>query len=369
MQLPTLYSRTNTGAIQTWVVEIQGNKYRTIHGQLHGKLQTTIWVECDGKNIGRANETSPEEQALNEASSMWTKKSEKGYFLNIDDIDSQLYVSPMLAKKWEDRKSKIKYPIYCQPKLDGLRAVIKKDGAFTRNGKRWVTIPHILDKFKPLFEENPFIVLDGELYNHQLHDNFNKITSLVKKAKPTDKDIIECGSLVQFWWYDICDSTKKFSERNKDIHDIIKKYGLEDCGCIVPVNTYIANDEEELDKLYGRFLEYNYEGQMIREDEEYEFKRSSSLLKRKEFQDDEYEILDVIEGEGNKTGVAGSMLFKNHLGHFFNSNIKGDMPYLKEILDNKEDYIGKLATIRYFNLTPDKLIPRFPYVYGIRDYE
>ena len=56
MQLPTLYSRTNTGAIQTWTVEVQGDSYRTIHGQLDGKLQTTEWTVCNTTNEGRANE-------------------------------------------------------------------------------------------------------------------------------------------------------------------------------------------------------------------------------------------------------------------------------------------------------------------------
>ncbi len=107
----------------------------------------------------------------------------------------------------------------------------------------------------------------------------------------------------------------------------------------------------------------------IRKIEPYEFKRSNTLLKRKEFEDAEYEILDVLEGDGNRSNMAGAMTFVNDLGHPFKSNIKGDRAYLRELWINKRNYIGKLATVRYFNLTPEKQLPRFPYVYNIRDYE
>ena len=52
----------------------------------------------------------------------------------------------------------------------------------------------------------------------------------------------------------------------------------------------------------------------------------------------------------------------------FHSNIKGTFEYLKEILQNKDDYIGKFATIKFFELTPDG-VPRFPYAIAFRDYE
>ena len=106
---------------------------------------------------------------------------------------------------------------------------------------------------------------------------------------------------------------------------------------------------------------------MVRLNKQYENKRSKSLLKRKEFQDREYTILNVIEGEGNKTGMAGAMVFKNELGISFNSNIKGDRDYLKEIWADKQSFIGKAATVKFFNLTPDNKLPRFPYVIKVRE--
>jgi DNA ligase-1 len=364
MQLPTLYSRTSTGAIQTWTVEVQGDSYRMIHGQQDGKLQTTEWTVCIPTNEGRANERNREQQALFEAQAAWTKKKDTGYFENVDDVDMRFYVEPMLAKKWEDRKDKVKFPVYTQPKLDGLRAVITRSGAKSRNGKDWVTIPHILKALEPIFDKYPDLILDGELYNHDLKHDFNKITSLVKKTKPTDEDLDESAKVVQFHWYDTASDKHTFRQRKNWIKELKKNFDLPDC--IQVVATHRIDDLETLDKVYNAYLSKGYEGQMIRLDTPYEFKRSANLLKRKEFQDEEYEILDIIEGVGNRAGLAGAMVFENELGHTFNSNIKGDRVWLKELLINKTHYIGQQATVVYFNKTPDKLIPRFPFVHSIR---
>ncbi len=366
MFLPTLYSRTNTGAIQEWTVEIDGDSYRTIHGQVDGKLQTTEWTVCIVTNEGRANQRLPDAQAIFEARAMWTKKVDSGYHENVDDIDNFTFTEPMLAKKYEDRKGKIVYPVFSQPKLDGLRAVISRKGAFTRQGKRWVSIPHILKALEPLFAELPDLVIDGELYNHEFHDDFNKITSLVKKTKLKEEDLYWSEKYVQFWWYDVCDPTRNVFGRQRFIRFNHFKHFSNENSPIVLVPTTEVSNEEQLTTIYGGYLEDGYEGQMVRINEPYEYKRSNTLLKRKEFQDAEYIIEDVVEGTGNRSGMAGSMVFTNELGHTFNSNIKGTREYLKELWEDRGDsVIGKKATIRFFNLTPDKLIPRFPYVYGI----
>lgn len=366
MKLPTLYSRTSTGAVQTWTIEVEDDSFRTIHGQLDGKLQTTEWTVCEATNIGRANERTPQEQADFEARALWQKKLDSGYKTDINDIDTRTFIEPMLAKKWEDRKDKVEFPVYSQPKLDGMRAIITKDGAKSRNGKDWVAIPHILKVLKPLFDAYPGLVLDGELYNHDLKHDFNKITSLVKKTKPTAKDLQESSEVVQFWWYDIV-GHYTFGKRKDMIKEFKEEFGLPECIQVVP--THFVENSEELDELYGGYLENGYEGQMIRLDTPYECKRSSTLLKRKEFQDQEYKILDILEGVGNRSGYAGAMVFENELGIQFNSNIKGDRKWLQELLDNKSQYIGQLATVVFFNKTPDKSVPRFPFVHSIRDYE
>jgi len=137
---------------------------------------------------------------------------------------------------------------------------------------------------------------------------------------------------------------------------------------LVVVQTTDVEDMTQLDELYEDYLEEGFEGQMVRIDGAYENKRSSLLLKRKEFIDEEYTILGYEEGEGNRTGTLKHLKFKNKTGKEFNSNIKGSFKYLSGLFNDADNLIGKEATIKYFNLTPDG-VPRFPYVTAIRDYE
>ena len=86
--LPTLFSRTSTGAVQQWTVQIDGNKFRVESGQTDGKKVLSEWTVCEPKNVGRANATTAEEQAVCEAQSKWDKKVKLGYTTDVSKIDS-----------------------------------------------------------------------------------------------------------------------------------------------------------------------------------------------------------------------------------------------------------------------------------------
>jgi hypothetical protein len=119
MKLSTLYKRAVNGKVNEWTIEIKGHCYRTTSGYTDGVKTNTEWTCCEGKNVGRSNETTAEEQAMKEAKAEWDKRTERGYFVNIKDIDKGTIFKPMLANKWEDYVDKIKFPIFSQPKLDG----------------------------------------------------------------------------------------------------------------------------------------------------------------------------------------------------------------------------------------------------------
>lgn len=368
MTLPTLYSRTSTGAVQQWTIEAENDAYRTIHGQVDGKLQTTEWMICFPKNEGKANATTAEEQALKEAEAIWRKKKETGYFENIDDIDIEIFTEPMLADPFEKRQKTIKYPVSSQPKLDGIRCIARADGLWTRKGKRHMSVPHIEAALKDLIEKTPGLILDGELYCDKFANDFNAICSIVRKTKPDDKDIVISHDSIQYWIYDVADAKLTFAER------LIKLKYLEtlfqDHPSIKFVTTDVANTPEELDSLYAAYMEAGYEGQIIRSnDGRYEHKRSKNLIKRKEFDTEEFIILDILEGEGNKTGIASSALFKTVEGLEFNSNIKGNREFCRDLWENREQYIGQPGTVQFFGYTPGDKKPRFPYLIELRTYE
>jgi len=358
MKLNTLYKRAVNGKINEWTVEVENNCFRTISGYTDGVKTTSEWTCCSGKNLGKKNETTSEQQALAEAQAMWTKKLELGSYESIDDIDKPKFFNPMLAHKFEDYKDKITYPVYSQPKLDGIRCIVKADGMWSRNGKKIVSAPHIYEAMKPLFESNPDLIFDGELYADKFANDFNAICSLVKKTKPTSNDLAKSKESIQYHIYDLPSCSGTFTQRNKALIDI----GVPR-GCVI-VTTDKVNNENELMGCYSAYVDWGYEGQMIRLDKEYESKRSKSLLKHKSFIDEEYIILDVVEGEGNKTGMVGSFVFESKTGHIFNSSPKYSWDECKELWKQRQELIGKSATVKYFNLTPDG-VPRFPYVINI----
>jgi DNA ligase 1 len=363
MKLQTIYKKTKTGATQQWQIEVEENKYRAHSGQMGGKITTNEWTVVYGKNVGRSNATTDNEQAIAEAVAKRTKKLESGYFEDVNNINEQQYFEPMLAAKWEDYKDRIQYPIFSQPKLDGIRCIVTKDGMFSRNGKPIISAPHIYESLKPLFETNPQLIFDGELYADKFANDFNKIVSLVKRTKPTADDLADSKKNIQYWIYDLPSEDTTFEMRSQSLYELFMEWSYFTNHCF-NVDTDVCNSEAEVMELYGSYVDKGFEGQMLRLDTLYENKRSKSLLKHKTFVDEEYTILDICEGEGNRSGTAGYMVFQTESGKGFKSSIKGTFEYTKWVLENRLDLIGKSATVKYFNLTPDG-IPRFPYVISI----
>jgi ATP-dependent DNA ligase len=238
----------------------------------------------------------------------------------------------------------------------------------SRNGKQFVSSPHILEALQPLWDINPDLIFDGELYCDKLADNFNKIVSLIKREKPTAQDLEEGRKHIQYWVYDLISSAEKnFGERNKEIKELIEKLPKDSPIRYVP--TYLIKDENEASHKLEEYLNRGFEGQMIRRDLPYDIdKRSSSLLKDKVFIDEEFEIADFLEGVGNMSGMAGKVVCLLKDGRTFEAGLIGGWEYYKQLLRDKNQIIGKVGTVKYFGYTPDGK-PRFGHLKAIRDYE
>ena len=366
MQLPTLYKRAVNGKISTWYVEVKDECFRTVSGYLDGQKVTSEWTCCEAKNIGKKNETNPAEQADAEALAMWTKRKALGYWESIDDIDNSVYFEPMLAKDWEKKKRKVKYPIYSQPKLDGIRCIVRSDGMWSRNGKPIISAPHIFESLKPLFEQNPELILDGELYADKATTDFNTIISCVRKTKPTTEDLKTSAECIEYHIYDLPSSDKTFIKRMYDLGILFETQPALHLYCKI-VATYTVGSEEAVMNNYRMYVDQGYEGQILRIDAPYENKRSKNLLKHKSFVDGEFEIKGVEEGKGNLSGKVGRLNFEIN-GKPFDAAVNGDWEYIEKLWHSREGLVGKMATVKYFELTEDG-VPRFPKVIAIRDFE
>lgn len=355
-----IYKLDTSGNIRVWYMElgVDGDEagYRTVSGIRGGQLVTSQWHLCEPKNVGKRNSTTPLSQAKKEIKSNYTSKKDAGYFEDVDNVNTYTTFKPMLATNYDDEDIDFENKkLFSQPKLDGIRCIARADGLWTRKGKEIVSIPHIWESIKDIFEEHPNLTLDGELYNHDLKDDFNKITSLVRKSKLKDEDYELSKQLIQYHVYDFVDCLDEeieFCERRKKFaHLLNQREG------ITFVETVFAMDKDHADALYESYLENGYEGQMLRRNKPYEHKRSHNLIKRKEFKTEEFTVIRVEEGLGNWSGFAKRFVCETRDGEIFGAGVKGNQKVLKELYESKRK--PKWATIRFFDYTPDG-IPRFP---------
>ena len=359
--LTTLFSRTSTGAIQTWQMIVDGNKYYTITGQQDGKKIENEPTVCEGKNIGKKNETSPSEQALCEAQSKWDKKLKTGYTTDVNKIDScTSYVEPMLAKNLKDRLNKInwKVGVLVQNKFNGARCVATWDGEKvllkSRKGELYISVPHINKDLEKFFIKYPDAVLDGELFSNDLRQKLNELMSLIRKSKNvTAEELKNSESVVQYFIYDgynMTDSLEQdvaYETRKSWIDQNLPKFSK----YYHKVETTLVHSMKEVDEIFGKYVADGQEGVIVRiSGSSYENKRSASLLKYKPVEDSEAIIIDIQEGSGNWAGT-GKIITLEWNKKTFNATFKGTMEEGVKFLKEKKNWIGKEVKFQYNGLT------------------
>lgn len=358
----------------------------TLHGIEDGKQQTDTKVITEGKNIGKSNETTIWDQAISEAESKWNKKSDEGYnTTKVSKADASFL--PQLAYEYNDRissvframkKAKAKsVTIDIQPKLDGVRAFVrevnKKPQMFTRKGKNVSTvIPHIL---KQLSKLEPGLVADGEVYS--IEGNIQAIAGAMNK-KEYDADRHADLIFVIFDAYVEAEPGLSFPERLNRI----RKYA--DGVNVIMIDQYdfamgvcqrhTVSSEGQLTPLVLRAhrdaVDQGFEGVMVRSTASPYVvqKRDISLLKFKQFFDEEYKIVDIITPKTGRDKGTAIYVCETQDKQQFNCSPFGTVEERKLIYETRDQHIGKMLSVQYQDLTDDGK-PRFPKGIAIRDYE
>lgn len=367
---PELQATNSSGRKKFWrgFVASQGDNGTVVHyttswqelenGELSKKNRSEFTV-VKGKNIGRSNETTPLDQALSELDSLMNKKMDEGY--HEEGVESTILLLPMLAHKFTERGKSITYPCFLQPKLDGHRAVYDGSKFWTRKGK--LHLPEVTKHLQ--FDTQGFLV-DGELMLPPGF-TFEETTSAIKKANKNTPQL-------HYYIFDIVDNRGVigFGARLGILEEI---FAHQDA---IPENVHLVktiqcNDESEVSGWLSKALAMGYEGVMLRNDEGAYTpgQRSVNLQKLKDFVDDEFEIVDCVDGKGRE---AETILYvcKTATGAQFTVRPEGKVTDRKALwhafCNWSYDPRGKMLTVRYQNLTEDG-IPRFPVGVGVRDYE
>lgn len=369
--LPTLYKRGKRNQTVQWSVGVEENSDGTadivvIAGQVGGELQIFRKTIRTGKNLGKKNATTPLQQAMFEAHSDWENKQQKGY---TEDPSGEIvldYTIPMAALKYMERIEHVRWPQYAQPKLNGVRCVIRRfaDGRFrytSRTGKEFHGLQFLDEWLSRLIL--PGEEFDGELYRHGVP--LQTISSLVRRSKNIDQAALQ--ETIQLHIFDVINKDS-FEQRHGMLASRFTSR-MYDSEYVKLVPTVRVGNEAECEALMDQWLEQGYEGLMLRDPQSLYLAnyRSEYLLKYKKFQDAEAVIVDVEQGVGKDEGTAIFVCMMPN-ENIFRCRMAATIEARREMWLNREHYKGKKITYRFQELTPYG-IPEFPVGEAIRDYE
>lgn len=332
------------------------------HARSESGKPTVSKREVVGKNIGRSNETAPFEQAELEMASRISKQIDKGYRAEKPKAGAQVENSlglapPMLATPLKKVKAEnIDFDnCFGQYKLDGHRALFKDGVFYSRKGKP-IELPHITDHLQGVG-----LHLDGELYCHGI--SLRGIGSLVKKPRPESRQLT-------YYVYD-CISDEPYAQRLEKIRTALA--GIDECQIEV-LNTVQINSIEEAHQLQKQAVGDSYEGAILRHGTAgYQVdKRSRNLLKLKDYQDAEFEIVDVIAGtpkwveERQDYLQVAILVMKTEAGDTFEATAPGDMYQKDQAYKERHYLIGQMMTVKYFEIS-EYGIPQQPVAMQLRE--
>ena len=363
-----LFGLSSKGKIKYWkIMAIEFDNSRAKISVTHGYVDhpdsfQTNEKEIFSKNTGKKNQTTPYEQACMEAQSTWNKKIDEQYKLTKEELinpDQEELELPMLAHEYTKRGKDIVYPCYVQPKLNGVRCLIKqlpdRLRATSRGGKEYKAITHIFEQIVTHLEHSK--LMDGELYNHNL--TFQQIVTAIKNETDLDENL----PLIQYWVYDL-PSDADFSDRYNALSALVNQI---QGASIVLVETHLVQNEAELAYYHAKFTNEGFEGTMIRNIKGgYKFKhRSTDLQKYKDFVAAEFRIVGGEEGVGLAEGQC-VFTCETESGQRFNVRCVGTNAVREEQWQNLPNYINKMLTVKFQNYS-DTGVPIFPVGVAIRD--
>jgi len=274
-------------------------------------------------------------------------------------------MKPLLAHIYEPHR--VTYPCYVQPKLNGIRALYQNGGFQSRDGIPFPVglLRHLAEPLLPTFA--PEVILDGELYVHGWP--LQRINAAVTPVRQTPtEDTVQ----VEYHVFDVVDFERSFFDRINIQTQIghLRKAG----GPVALVHTVHVGAEQLANQYYAQFVEDKYEGMMYRlgdcpytvakqmkketwgaancrspflSDKD---NRCWHLLKRKDWQDHEFECLAVIEGEGKLAGTLGALVVLAARGKF---HVGSGLTDSQRAHYWANPPIGKMIKVKYLCLSSD----------------
>lgn len=360
MEKITLYTKQGK-KIRQWSVFTEGSEVIVEHGQQGGKLTQKRYT-AEPKNVGRSNATTADEQAIQEADAKVVKQLKSGYYYTIGEAADHVEFTPMKANDYKDFAHKVEYPCIVQPKLNGQRLMIDKNGnAWSKQGEK-ISLP---DHWKGLKEAAIELGgMDGEVYAGLESQGGFSLQKIISAFRKPNKDTPK----LQYWIYDLPWDTDQQTRYNAIIGHFYNE-GLPPCVVIDAVGKEISS-EQEGNSYYEECVEAGFEGVVYRNRKAYyEFgKRSYNLIKRKPRLDAEAVVVSVTQDKNGDGVLLCQAINGKQIGVQFECLMRKDadpeINYRK--YSNALLLIGKAITYEYEELS-DKGIPTKPVAVSLRE--
>ena len=273
-----------------------------------------------------------------------------------------------LAHKFEPKRVEGEPLVATEPKLDGVRciAIIKNGNTvlYSRNGK---TLSDnykrtIVADFNRLAKEGiipNYVVFDGEL----MGSDFTATVSQIHRKSSVD---VSSHFYHVFDWVPYSDwINQKPTLSCQEMREKLEDMDLEGNGKFLKLVHRDIVPTDDIKKMHDIYVAQGYEGVMIKRlGDMYKFGRGHNVTKLKDFYDVDLEVFSFEEGEGKYQGKLGAIVVKNkevivNVGSGFSDEERA------QIWNNRSDFRGQIAEIRYQEETPDGSL-RFPTFRGWR---
>lgn len=397
-----------------WQIAFDSENLITRHGNVGGKIQTEpprkVILNQSGKDI--------QAQALLEARKRYIDKIRDGYTPPGYNIEPMLTI--MSGVEYLPGKTKLKFPVGVETKLDGVRIWIRRSHGliegFSRGNVPFVTMKHLFNEVNEFFNYLPYnCAIDCEMYVPGI--KFQDLISIVRTVDFTHPQL----SMLELYIFDVYTvDNPPFEYRRSIIEKALVAYRYDKFGyihnsmiggrhdeiadnrtpeehsltsseyplhAIPPGKTkifttilYHANSHDEITRIHDYYVSIGYEGSMIKRysnganpgtagyiESQYRFGRGSCILKFKYFKTKEALCVGVKNASGREEGCA-LLVLEDDEGKTFTVRMKGSFERRRAWLENPDLILGKMVTYKYQELT-DKGIPRFPVGVEVRDYE
>jgi len=368
--LPTVFIRDSKNRDRQWSVWTEGDTVVSESGLVGGKLKQQR-SKSKAKNVGKSNETTPEEQAVLESKSKHRAKVKLDDY-NVDIELSGLKLRAQLALDFKKVPHRVNWDdTVGQAKLDGLRLTVGNKlwpNGFTpgdfqmlsRKGEVY-NVEHLVEASDQLLRSvnklcnNRCLALDGEVYLHGLP--LQRIFSRAEVYKPGLTEELE------FHLFDLIILGMPFSERYRLLNKAYEEYNYSEnnfhlVGCISIPN------EESMRRAHMELTGQGFEGIIIRHlSGEYTMgKRSAHMFKYKIFYDNEFKIVDMWPDKNGNAMLTCEIpegfkfAYKSYIAQetsTFNCTPKRTHKERKVMLTAPEEWVGKWITCKYQDVTED----------------